>query len=77
MKTIEIVVDPKGEVIVQSKGFAGPSCRAASRFIESALGERFSYTSAMGGLVAVVLVGGMLVVSLGPEAHGVSFRRND
>jgi SHS family lactate transporter-like MFS transporter len=46
-------------------------------FIESALGERFSYTSAMGGLVAVVLVGGMLVVSLGPEAHGVSFRRND
>jgi hypothetical protein len=39
-KTIEITVDPKGGAIVQTKGFAGASCRDASRFVEHALGER-------------------------------------
>jgi len=40
MKTIEIIVSPKGEAQVQTKGFAGSSCRDASRFIEQALGQR-------------------------------------
>ena len=40
MKTIEIIVSPKGETRVQTKGFAGASCREASKFIEQALGQR-------------------------------------
>lgn len=39
MKTIEIIVTAKGETTVQTKGFAGSSCRDASRFIEQALGQ--------------------------------------
>ncbi len=39
-KTIVITVSPKGETTVQTKGFTGPSCRDASRFVEQALGER-------------------------------------
>jgi len=39
MKTIEIIVTAKGETSVQTKGFAGPSCRDASKFIEQALGQ--------------------------------------
>lgn len=42
MKTIEIVVGPKGETIVQTKGFVGPECQEASRFVEQALGKRTS-----------------------------------
>jgi hypothetical protein len=38
-RTIEITVSPAGEAVVQTKGFAGPSCRAASRFVERALGD--------------------------------------
>ena len=37
---IEIVIDPRGGVRVETKGFTGPSCLAASRFLEEALGER-------------------------------------
>jgi hypothetical protein len=44
MTTIEILVSPKGETVVQTKGFAGSSCREASRFIEQALGSRASET---------------------------------
>jgi len=40
MKTIEIVVSPTVETEVQTRGFAGSSCRDASRFIEQALGQR-------------------------------------
>ena len=40
MKTIEIIVSPKGETTVSTKGFAGSSCREASRFFEKALGQR-------------------------------------
>lgn len=40
MKTIEIIVSPKGETRVETKGFAGSACREASRFLESALGQR-------------------------------------
>jgi len=42
MKTIEIIVSPKGETTVTTKGFAGSSCREASQFIETALGQRNS-----------------------------------
>jgi hypothetical protein len=41
-QTIEITVDTKGDVTVQTKGFTGSGCRAASQFIEKALGERTS-----------------------------------
>ena len=44
MKTIEITIDPQGRSTVQTKGFAGASCRDASRLIEQALGERASET---------------------------------
>ena len=37
---IEIIVSPKGETRMETKGFAGSSCRDASRFIEQALGQR-------------------------------------
>ena len=37
--TIEIIVNAKGETTVQTKGFAGSSCREASRLIEQALGQ--------------------------------------
>jgi hypothetical protein len=40
MRTIEIVINPKGESTVQTKGFAGASCCTASKFIEQALGQR-------------------------------------
>jgi hypothetical protein len=39
-RIIEILVSPKGETTVQTRGFAGQSCRDASRFIEQALGQR-------------------------------------
>lgn len=44
MKTIEIIVSPKGETTVTTKGFAGSSCREASKFIEEALGQRSNET---------------------------------
>ena len=40
--TIEIVVKPDGQTVVETKGFTGASCRDASRFIEQALGKRES-----------------------------------
>ena len=39
-KTIEVIINPAGETTVQTKGFAGSSCRDASKFIEQALGQR-------------------------------------
>jgi hypothetical protein len=44
VKTIEITVSPTGETSVQTKGFAGPECREASRLLEAALGRRLSET---------------------------------
>ena len=38
--TIEITISPAGECAVQTRGFVGPGCRDASRFVEQALGER-------------------------------------
>lgn len=40
MKTIEVTVDPKGQTKVETKGFTGPECQTASRFLEQALGIR-------------------------------------
>jgi SHS family lactate transporter-like MFS transporter len=59
-------------------GFAyqlGVLCAASIPYLEASLGETFSYTQAMGGLVALVLTGGVLVTFFGPEAHGVTFRK--
>jgi len=42
MKTIEITVSPTGQTRVETKGFTGSECQAASRFIEHALGKRIS-----------------------------------
>jgi SHS family lactate transporter-like MFS transporter len=59
-------------------GFAyqlGVMFAASIPYVESALGERFSYTQAMGGLVTIVFIVGFIVTYLGPEAHGVSFRK--
>ena len=41
-KTIEIIVSPNGEIALRTTGFAGQSCRDASKFIEQALGQRIS-----------------------------------
>jgi hypothetical protein len=41
-KTIEIIVSPGGEARLETKGFTGASCRAASQFMEHALGIRQS-----------------------------------
>jgi MFS transporter, SHS family, lactate transporter len=46
-------------------------------YIESSLGERFTYAQAMGGLAALVLICGTLVVFFGPENTGVSFRKSE
>jgi hypothetical protein len=40
VKTIEITVDPQGQSRVETKGFAGPACREASKFVEQALGQK-------------------------------------
>ena len=40
MKIIEIVVSPKGETTVQTKGFTSGECREASKLLEQALGQR-------------------------------------
>ena len=40
--TIEITISPTGQTTIQTKGFAGPACRAASRSLEAALGKKTS-----------------------------------
>ena len=37
-RIIEVVVSPQGETTVQTKGYAGADCLAASSFLERALG---------------------------------------
>jgi SHS family lactate transporter-like MFS transporter len=59
-------------------GFAyqlGVLCASSIPYVESALGERFTYAQSMGGLVTIVFIGAILVTSLGPEARGISFRK--
>ena len=36
--TIEVLVSPAGQSTLRTSGFAGPSCREASRALEQALG---------------------------------------
>jgi hypothetical protein len=43
-KVIEIVVNPRGEATVQTRGFTGGVCRAASKFVEQALGQKTAET---------------------------------
>ena len=38
-KIIEIIITPDGQTTVATKGFAGSSCRKATRQLERALGE--------------------------------------
>jgi hypothetical protein len=38
-KVIRVIVGPKGETWVETKGFSGGECREASRFLEQALGQ--------------------------------------
>ena len=38
-RTIEIMVSPKGQTVIQSKGFTGSSCRDATKRLEQALGK--------------------------------------
>jgi hypothetical protein len=40
IQIIEVIVLPTGETKVETKGFAGASCREGSRFVEEALGQR-------------------------------------
>ena len=59
-------------------GFAyqlGVMFAASIPYVESALGERFTYTQAMGGLVTLVFILAFIVTAAGPEAKGVSFRK--
>ena len=37
-KVIEIIVSPKGETRLETKGFSGEECKEASKFVEQALG---------------------------------------
>jgi hypothetical protein len=37
-RIIEVTVSPRGETTVQTKGYAGGDCLAASKFLEQALG---------------------------------------
>jgi SHS family lactate transporter-like MFS transporter len=59
-------------------GFAyqlGVMFAASIPYVESALGEQFTYTQAMGGLITVVFIVAFIVTAVGPEAKGVSFRK--
>jgi hypothetical protein len=37
-RIIEVVVSPRGETTIQTKGYAGGDCLQASKFLEQALG---------------------------------------
>jgi hypothetical protein len=41
-RTMEVIVSPKGETSIETRGFAGSSCQQASRFLEQALGVQAS-----------------------------------
>jgi SHS family lactate transporter-like MFS transporter len=59
-------------------GFAyqlGVLVASSVTYIEALLAEHFTYAQSMGVLAAAVLVGGSIVIALGPEQHRVSFSR--
>ena len=37
-RTIEIVVSPKGDILIDAVGFKGTDCEQATKFLEEALG---------------------------------------
>jgi hypothetical protein len=41
-RIIEVTVSPRGEATVQTKGYTGGDCLAASRFLEQTLGIAIS-----------------------------------
>lgn len=43
-RVIEVIVSPTGETKVQTKGFSGGDCLAASKFLEQALGATLTDT---------------------------------
>ena len=45
-------------------------------YLQAVVGERFSYAWSMGILAAIVFAAGAVIISLGPEAKGVSFRKS-
>ncbi len=60
-------------------GFAyqiGMVCAGVAPYIETVMGEHFSYAQSMGYLAAAALILGMIVIGLGPEAHGITFRKS-
>jgi len=60
-------------------GFAyqlGVLCASSIPYVESALGERFTYKQSMGVLMALIFLAVILVVWKGPEAKGISFRKS-
>ncbi len=61
-------------------GFAyqlGVLAASSITYIEALLGEHFTYAEAMGLLATTVLLVDALVIALGPEEKGVSFRKSD
>ena len=54
----------------------GAALSASIPYVESLLGEIFTYGQAMGFLAAVIMIGVAVVTYFGPEAHGVSFRKS-
>ena len=42
MKTIELIIAPRGEMRLETKGFTGAACKEASRLLEMALGTKQS-----------------------------------
>jgi hypothetical protein len=40
LKTIEILINAKGETTLETKGYAGSSCKAATKALEEALGVK-------------------------------------
>jgi SHS family lactate transporter-like MFS transporter len=60
-------------------GFAyqiGMLCAGIVPYVETVLGEHFTYAQSMGFLAATVLGVGMIVIGFGPEAHGITFRKD-
>jgi hypothetical protein len=50
-------------------------CAASIPYVESALGEIFTYRQAMGLLMTVVFIVALIVIARGPEYRGMSFRK--
>ncbi|TAK14968.1 MAG: MFS transporter [Acidobacteria bacterium] len=60
-------------------GFAyqlGVAASSLFPYVQAVVGERFSYAWSMGILAATVFAAGAIVITLGPEAKGVSFRKH-